>query len=33
MGASFDTGTNSITLFSDGRRWWVMGWMFDVRAD
>lgn len=32
-GEPFDTGTNSITLFWDGERWWVMGWMFDARAD
>ncbi|MGB0542437.1 MAG: hypothetical protein ACPGPI_01885 [Longimicrobiales bacterium] len=32
-GEPFDTGTNSITLFWDGDRWWVMGWMFDATAN
>lgn len=32
-GEPFDTGTNSITLFWDGDRWWVMGWMFDRTAN
>jgi hypothetical protein len=32
-GEPFDTGTNSITLFWDGNRWWVMGWMFDRTAN
>ncbi len=32
-GEPFDTGTNSITLFWDGERWWVMGWMFDQTAN
>ncbi len=32
-GEPFDTGVNSITLFFDGSRYWVMGWMFDARAD
>lgn len=32
-GEPFDTGTNSITLFRDGSRWYIMGWMFDRDAD
>ena len=32
-GEPFDTGVNSITLFHDGERWWIMGWMFDGSAD
>ncbi|HIF22208.1 MAG: nuclear transport factor 2 family protein [Gemmatimonadota bacterium] len=28
-GEPFATGVNSITLFHDGARWWIMGWMFD----
>ena len=32
-GEPFDTGVNSITLFHDGDRWWVMGWMFDQAAE
>ncbi len=28
-GEPFTTGVNSITLFHDGARWWIMGWMFD----
>ena len=32
-GEPFDIGTNSITLFWDGDRWWVMGWMFDATAN
>ena len=28
-GEPFDTGVNSITLFWDGARWWIMNWMFD----
>ena len=32
-GEVFDTGVNSITLFHDGHRWWVMGWMFDQTAN
>lgn len=28
-GEPFDTGVNSITLFWDGDRWWIMNWMFD----
>lgn len=26
-------GVNSITLFHDGDRWWIMGWMFDTSAE
>ncbi len=32
-GEPFVTGINSITLFSDGERWWIMGWMFDTSAE
>ncbi|MGI9627403.1 MAG: nuclear transport factor 2 family protein [Longimicrobiales bacterium] len=28
-GEPFEHGVNSITLFHDGSRWWIMGWMFD----
>ncbi len=28
-GEPFTRGVNSITLFHDGERWWIMGWMFD----
>lgn len=28
-GEPYTHGVNSITLFDDGSRWWVMGWMFD----
>jgi hypothetical protein len=31
-GEPFARGVNSITLFHDGRRWWIMGWMFDSSA-
>lgn len=31
-GEPFATGVNSITLFHDGDRWWIMGWMFDSSA-
>ena len=31
-GEPFTTGVNSITLFFDGERWWIMGWMFDASA-
>lgn len=31
-GEPFARGVNSITLFHDGVRWWVMGWMFDAAA-
>ncbi len=23
-------GVNSVTLFYDGERWWIMNWMFDA---
>ena len=32
-GEPFARGVNSITLFDDGERWWIMGWMFDQSAD
>jgi hypothetical protein len=28
-GDPYAEGVNSITLFHDGDRWWIMGWMFD----
>jgi hypothetical protein len=31
-GEPYERGVNSITLFHDGARWWVMGWMFDQSA-
>lgn len=31
-GEPFLRGVNSITLFHDGERWWIMGWMFDTSA-
>jgi len=31
-GEPFARGVNSITLFWDGARWWIMGWMFDAAA-
>lgn len=31
-GEPFTTGINSITLWHDGTRWWIMGWMFDTSA-
>jgi hypothetical protein len=31
-GEPFARGVNSITLFHDGSRWWIMGWMFDSAA-
>jgi len=32
-GEPFARGVNSITLFYDGQRWWIMGWMFDQSAE
>lgn len=32
-GEPYDRGVNSITLFNDGNRWWIMGWMFDTSAE
>lgn len=29
-GEPFARGVNSITLFWDGNRWWIMNWMFDA---
>ncbi|MEZ4699750.1 MAG: hypothetical protein R2834_05435 [Rhodothermales bacterium] len=26
-------GINSIQLYHDGSRWWILGWMFDGRSD
>lgn len=31
-GEPYTHGVNSITLFHDGTRWWIMGWMFDTTA-
>jgi hypothetical protein len=31
-GEPYERGVNSITLFHDGERWWIMGWMFDSAA-
>jgi hypothetical protein len=28
-GEPFVKGVNNITLFHDGERWWIMGWMID----
>ena len=32
-GEPYARGINSITLFHDGSRWWIMGWMFDSTAE
>jgi hypothetical protein len=29
-GPATASGVNSITLYWDGTRWWIMGWMFDA---
>lgn len=31
-GEPYEHGVNSITLFHDGARWWIMGWMYDSGA-
>jgi hypothetical protein len=31
-GQPYGRGVNSVTLFHDGARWWIMGWMFDASA-
>ena len=31
-GEPYQRGVNSITLFHNGSRWWIMGWMFDSAA-
>jgi hypothetical protein len=31
-GEPYTRGVNTITLFNDGERWWIMGWMFDGSA-
>jgi hypothetical protein len=31
-GEPYTHGVNTITLFHDGERWWIMGWMFDQSA-
>ena len=32
-GEPFARGVNSITLYHDGTRWWIMGWMFDASVE
>ena len=32
-GEPYTTGVNTITLWHDGARWWVMGWMFDTSEE
>jgi hypothetical protein len=32
-GEPFDHGVNSILLWFDGERWWIMNWMFDAAAE
>jgi hypothetical protein len=32
-GEPYTGGVNSITLFHDGSRWWIMGWMYDQSAE
>ena len=32
-GEPYTHGVNSLTLFFDGGRWWIMGWMFDSAVD
>ena len=32
-GVPYTTGVNSITLWHDGTRWWIMGWMFDTSTE
>ncbi len=31
-GEPYTQGVNTITLWHDGERWWIMGWMFDESA-
>ena len=31
-GEPYTHGVNTITLWHDGERWWIMGWMFDESA-
>ena len=31
-GEPYASGVNSITLFHDGERWWIMGWWYDTSA-
>lgn len=31
-GEPLEEGVNNITLFNDGNRWWIMGWMIDNTA-
>ena len=32
-GEPFTRGVNSISLWFDGERWWIMNWMFDAAAE
>lgn len=32
-GEPYARGVNGITLFHDGTRWWIMGWMFDSAVE
>lgn len=32
-GEPFARGVNNVTLFHDGARWWIMGWMFDSSVE
>lgn len=32
-GVPYTHGVNTITLWHDGERWWIMGWMFDNSAE
>jgi hypothetical protein len=32
-GEPLSRGVNSVTLFHDGTRWWIMGWMYDASAE
>lgn len=32
-GQPYARGVNSVTLYHDGTRWWIMGWMFDSGAN
>lgn len=32
-GEAYSSGVNNITLFYDGHRWWIMGWMIDNTKD
>lgn len=32
-GEPYTSGINTITLWHDGSRWWIMGWMFDTSEE